>query len=212
MVAPRPPGDGTGRPPKGDRRRKLLAAAKRLFAERGYAATSLDDIAAAAGVSPALLTRSFADKPAFLRAVGEDLIRTAFAPAEEPEEGRPDPLAQLHQLGERVLTAARDPARLEARAVLRVLAESEELPAEVSGVLFESLAEGVGAVAGVIQAGQQAGVFRRSLDPGAAGWELLRALLGSLLLEPLAGRFPPEADSPGASLDCFLHGILKTDV
>ena len=40
-----------GRVPRDLRRRQLLAVAERLFVERGYAATSMDDVAAGAGVS-----------------------------------------------------------------------------------------------------------------------------------------------------------------
>lgn len=40
-----------GRVPRELRRRQLLAVAEQLFVERGYAATSMDDVAAGAGVS-----------------------------------------------------------------------------------------------------------------------------------------------------------------
>ena len=40
-----------GRVPRDLRRRQLLAVAEQLFIERGYAATSMDDVAAGAGVS-----------------------------------------------------------------------------------------------------------------------------------------------------------------
>jgi AcrR family transcriptional regulator len=42
---------GHGRVPRELRRRQVLAVAERLFVERGYAATSMDDVAAGAGVS-----------------------------------------------------------------------------------------------------------------------------------------------------------------
>lgn len=40
-----------GRVPRALRRRQVLAVAERLFVERGYAATAMDDVAAGAGVS-----------------------------------------------------------------------------------------------------------------------------------------------------------------
>ncbi|WP_030107940.1 TetR/AcrR family transcriptional regulator [Kutzneria albida] len=43
-------------------RRKVLAAARRLFTERGEANVSMDDIAAAAGVGKGTLYRRFGDK------------------------------------------------------------------------------------------------------------------------------------------------------
>ena len=51
---------------KSDRRSKLLAAAERLIAERGYLAVRLDDIGAAAGVSGPAIYRHFPNKEALL--------------------------------------------------------------------------------------------------------------------------------------------------
>jgi AcrR family transcriptional regulator len=212
MAAARREGDGARRPPKGERRRNLVARAKQLFAERGYEAVSLEDIAKAAGVSPAQLLRSFPDKPALLRAVAEDFHAAAFTPTPEEPDAPPDPLARLYRTVEQVLTAAGGPAGLEFRALLRVLAEADDQAPGVGEVLSEVLSESVSVLAEVVKAGQQAGVFRRPLDPRAAGWELLRALMGYLLLRPLAGPIPSPADTPGAFLDGFLHGIVKTDV
>ena len=50
-------------------RQRILDAAERLFAERGYDHTSTDDIAAAAAVAPGLLTRHFSTKIDLLLAV-----------------------------------------------------------------------------------------------------------------------------------------------
>ena len=50
--------------PADQRRAKIEQAAARLFAQRGYAATKLDDIAAAAGVTKPMLYRHFESKKA----------------------------------------------------------------------------------------------------------------------------------------------------
>ncbi|MBS2080005.1 helix-turn-helix domain-containing protein, partial [Mycobacterium tuberculosis] len=47
---------------KSDRRLKLLSAAERLFAERGFLAVRLEDIGAAAGVSGPAIYRHFPSK------------------------------------------------------------------------------------------------------------------------------------------------------
>jgi AcrR family transcriptional regulator len=49
-------------------RRAIAAAAGRLFAERGYAATSIEEIAAAAGVGRATVFTSVGGKPELLKA------------------------------------------------------------------------------------------------------------------------------------------------
>jgi AcrR family transcriptional regulator len=58
-------GTGGRRGPRrgGDARADILAAARRLFAERGYDGASLRAVARAAGVDPALVHHYFAGKP-----------------------------------------------------------------------------------------------------------------------------------------------------
>jgi AcrR family transcriptional regulator len=64
-----------------DRRATILAGAKRLFASRGYAATSLDDVAAAAGVSKPVVYDHFDSKRALyfelMRGLRDELVAGA---------------------------------------------------------------------------------------------------------------------------------------
>ena len=57
------------RMPRAERRAQILDAATRAFARTGFAATSLDTIAAEAGVSHVILYRHFASKNDLYRAV-----------------------------------------------------------------------------------------------------------------------------------------------
>jgi len=54
---------------RAERRDQLLTAASRAFTRTGFAATSLDDVAVAAGVSRVILYRHFASKAELYRAV-----------------------------------------------------------------------------------------------------------------------------------------------
>ncbi|MEO7349450.1 MAG: TetR/AcrR family transcriptional regulator [Terrimesophilobacter sp.] len=54
---------------KADRRHALLTAAARLFAERGYSGTSIEDLGAAAGVSGPALYKHFSGKQGILAAI-----------------------------------------------------------------------------------------------------------------------------------------------
>jgi AcrR family transcriptional regulator len=84
MPAKRPPTDrpaaGAAAPTpvrrlrRAERREQLLAAATQAFARTGFAATSLDDIAQAAGISRVLLYRHFDSKTDLYRAVLERAI------------------------------------------------------------------------------------------------------------------------------------------
>ncbi|WP_203338376.1 TetR/AcrR family transcriptional regulator [Nocardioides limicola] len=62
-----------GRPPKADRRPQIMAAAQEVLGERGYANTSMKQIAEAAGIAPGLLTYYFPTKQELLLAVVEAL-------------------------------------------------------------------------------------------------------------------------------------------
>ncbi|GAA0915876.1 helix-turn-helix domain-containing protein [Nonomuraea longicatena] len=78
----------------GARRQLILLQAARLFAERGYDATGIDDIGAAAGVSGPAVYRHFAGKQAILTALKDlclerlcEATREALdVPDREPEQ------------------------------------------------------------------------------------------------------------------------------
>jgi AcrR family transcriptional regulator len=64
---------------RAERREQLLAAATQAFARTGFAATSLDDIATAAGISRVLLYRHFDSKTDLSRAVLDRAIQRLTA-------------------------------------------------------------------------------------------------------------------------------------
>ena len=74
------------------RHQTALDAAQLLFFERGYAATTVTDIAAAAEVSPETIYKTFGGKPGLVR---ELRARALLGVGAEPAEGRSD---RLHEL------------------------------------------------------------------------------------------------------------------
>ena len=72
-------------------RTSIIEAAWRLFTEQGYAATSIDEIAAAAGVSRATVFTAVGGKPVLLKAAFDVSIVGDDAPVSLPE--RPSSLA-----------------------------------------------------------------------------------------------------------------------
>jgi TetR/AcrR family transcriptional regulator len=77
MSVQTPTNRGRGRPIAGDDadlRARLLEAAERLFAEQGYAATSVRAVADAASVNPALVHYYFGGKHGLLEAVLEQAL------------------------------------------------------------------------------------------------------------------------------------------
>ncbi|MFF3244292.1 TetR family transcriptional regulator [Streptomyces sp. NPDC002870] len=119
----------TGRGPRGERGEqadKIIAAARRCFATRGYAATSLRSVAQDAGVDPGLVHYYFRTKTGLLEAVmqpPEAFGAAVAAAAEQPihQRGRAfvqatlrlweDP-ATAEILRSIILTAAQEPAAM----------------------------------------------------------------------------------------------------
>jgi AcrR family transcriptional regulator len=87
-------------------REKVLAAAERLFRERGTENVSMDDVAEAAGVGKGTLYRGFGDRAGLAHAL-LDARETAFQEAcirgEPPLGPGADPVERLVAFGRRVL-------------------------------------------------------------------------------------------------------------
>jgi AcrR family transcriptional regulator len=73
------PGIGTGRSSGSDTRRALLDAGLTLFAERGYEASRLADVSAAAGLTTGAFYRHFPSKLSFFHAMSEDFSAKVIA-------------------------------------------------------------------------------------------------------------------------------------
>jgi AcrR family transcriptional regulator len=69
--------------PRAERERQMLETAHALFAERGYAAVTMDEVAAAVGVTKPLLYTYFGNKDrlylACMRPAGDALLKTVVA-------------------------------------------------------------------------------------------------------------------------------------
>jgi AcrR family transcriptional regulator len=80
------------------RREQLLAAAARLFAERGYHAVGIDDIGAAAGISGPGVYRHFAGKQALLEALCDRAMTRMLDGARRTREAYDDQARALEAL------------------------------------------------------------------------------------------------------------------
>jgi AcrR family transcriptional regulator len=76
--------------PRAERREQILAAATRAFARNGFAATSLDDIAAEAGITRVILYRHFDSKTDLYQAVLDRFCGVLSAHVSEPVGGFTD--------------------------------------------------------------------------------------------------------------------------
>jgi len=78
--------------PAEQRRNQLLEVAREVFSERGFHATSMDDVALAAGVTKPVLYQHFRNKRALflelLEDVGRELLDELYAATHEVSTGR----------------------------------------------------------------------------------------------------------------------------
>ncbi|HEX4588452.1 MAG TPA: TetR family transcriptional regulator [Gemmataceae bacterium] len=190
---------------KGERKRQLLQQARALIAAEGFGAATPERLAEVAEVTPARLARHFPDEATLFRAVLDDIRKDPFAvPAADSQPS--DPAGQLQAILDKYLAAGREPT-VGFRVLLRALVELTDADrrAELIAVLLECTEP----LVRLLQAGQQAGVFRR-LDAQVAAWELLQAVIGFALTGQRD--VTPAEGEPTPPLDTLLHGVLKTDV
>jgi AcrR family transcriptional regulator len=83
---------------KADRRAALLTAASALFAERGYAGVSLEELGAAVGVSGPAVYRHFAGKHAVLAELLVGVSESLLSGGERVIEEHPDAASALSAL------------------------------------------------------------------------------------------------------------------
>ena len=82
------------------RRDEILAAAVKLFHERGYHGTGIDDIGAEAGISGPAIYRHFKGKEEILEILLLDAARSALDEAREVVAAAPSPRKALESLAE----------------------------------------------------------------------------------------------------------------
>jgi AcrR family transcriptional regulator len=117
--------DGTRRKAAAlETRRRIAAAARELFLQRGYAATTMAAIAHAAGVSHETVYATLGPKPAVFR----HLIETALSGADEP-------IAPLERDYARQVMSEQDPGRL-----IEIYARAMRFAQERLAGLFDVLA------------------------------------------------------------------------
>lgn len=101
--------DGAGgRRRSAAKHRAILDAAFEVFCAQGYARTSVDAIAAEAGVGKQTVYGHFGDKQKLFLAAVDD-ARSAFPDLSEPVTDTGNPLADLAAAGERLLRAVLSP-------------------------------------------------------------------------------------------------------
>ena len=181
-------------------RRALIGAARDLFAERGYACVSTEEIVQRAGVTRGALYHHFLGKEELFKATYLDLEREIAARVAAEAFSRPDPWEQLRAGCQAFLNVCREPAvqrivLIDAPSVLGWDAW-REVDAEY----------GLGLMSRGLRAAKNAGL----IDPQPVE-PLAQLLLGALNAAAMLIARAPDVDSAraevGATLDRLLDGL-----
>jgi AcrR family transcriptional regulator len=167
-----------------DRPSELLEAALRIFAERGYASTRLEDIAAAVGVTKGTIYHYFATKEELLLRAIEHYHDQAFLPLQQVVEQRRGPLSVTIRLFLRRAFGQLDAARLSVLTLL-VQGVASEVPHAYHRWLERGPVRGWEMLAELIDEGKGTGEFRADADSEVAA----RVTISGLILQFAWQRF-----------------------
>jgi AcrR family transcriptional regulator len=202
--------------PAARRRRKearpgeLVAAALACFAERGFAATKLDDIAAKAGVSKGTVYLYFPSKEELFKAVVRESLLPNIAQAETMIENPAMPAAeQLRGLLQFMIgRMASTPIGIIPKLIVT---EANNFPDIARFYLDNVVLRGFALVGRVLTRGIERGEFRKVDVPHTTFCVIAPVLLTALWRHSL-GRFEPDALDPDAlwrtHIELLLQGLM----
>ena len=203
---------GRGRPPlrsDDDTRRLIAEAAMREFLARGYAGTSMDDVARSAKVSKKTLYRLIPAKADLFKGSVTNRIADFLREA-EAKIGAADVADALERYLVELGSLAFSPNTI---GVFRLaIAETERFPELAASFYADAVLVGEGVLARFLQRQRALGILK--IDDPVAAASMLR---GMMVMEPqravMLGALPPPtpAETAKRARECvriFLHGCL----
>ena len=189
---------------------ELLEAALHIFAERGYANTKLEDIAAKVGVTKGTIYHYFATKEELLLRAIEHYHDHAFQPLEEVLREQRGPVSVTIRRFLRRAFGQLDPARMSVLALL-VQGVARDVPHVYDRWLETGPVRGWRILAELIEQGKASGEFRLDVDSEVAA----RITMSGLILQLAWQRFADGAPHVGIDVDqlidsaayLLLHGL-----
>jgi len=189
----------------GDKRERILDAAVRVFAQSGFHATRVSDVAKAAGVADGTIYLYFESKDELLRSLFEDRVGRLLAFVQEGLAKHETAKAKLSAIIELQLGVYEGEPEL-AEVMTVILRQSTKLLKEHARPGFMAYLD---AIATIVAAGQKNGEFRSDASPHFVARSLFGAIDGIALTWALG-----KAERGGLSraatqvAELFLHGLL----
>ena len=196
---------------KNARPEEIIAAALEVFADRGFAATKLEDVARRAGVTKGTIYLYFENKEALFKAIVRETIVPVIAKGEEIAQSF---TGSARELFERLV---REYWRLVGETSLAaipklMMAEAGNFPELARFYYQEVVTRGHKLMAGVLERGMKAGEFRRVNVAVATKLAMAPVMHAVVARRAFAACMPDGFDVASyldAHIDLYLHGIAK---
>lgn len=175
-----------GRPPSEEKRQDILGAATRLFTDQGYEGTSVDDIAAAAGVSKQTVYSHFGSKERLFGVAVSEKCRESGVDADLIDLEAP-PARMLPRIARQFVTLVKSP---EALRVYAICTNSTDTHPRISELFYRhGPKKTVDALAGYLRVQSDSGRLAVD-DPQAAAWQFFCMLKGEAHMRAQFGLTP----------------------
>jgi TetR/AcrR family fatty acid metabolism transcriptional regulator len=175
--------------PAVDKRRQILDAAIRVFARSGFHATRVSDIADEAGVAYGLVYHYFSSKEEVLNELFSERWSLLLAAIEEADAGGATPRAKLEAVAAFIVDSYRhDPELMKV-----IIVEVTRAANSFGRTHLPEIRRAYDSIAKIVAEGQEAGAFRRDIDPTFASMSFYGAieqLLSGWIFELIPGSGP----------------------
>jgi TetR/AcrR family fatty acid metabolism transcriptional regulator len=146
---------------RGDKRDRILGAAVRVFAQKGFYATRVSEVAKAAGVADGTIYLYFKSKDEILASLFEDRVEKLLAFLREELPKAATPTARMRKVIELQLGLLEGEREL-AEVITIILRQSTKLMKEYAHPKFLAY---LGEIAKIVAEGQASGEFRKDVPP-----------------------------------------------
>jgi AcrR family transcriptional regulator len=163
-------------------RERLFRAALRLFAEKGFAETTVEDITNAADVGKGTFFNYFPSKDHILIAFSDMQLSKLQATVDQMRD-QPEPMRSFFR--SMTLRMTQEPAK--APDVVRAILQANLSSSSVRSVMRERSTRAEGLLTQLVQIGQERGEFRRDVPALELAQVFRQTIFGTLLMWSLYG-------------------------
>ncbi len=192
---------------KNDKHQRIIEAATRIFARKGFFQAKVSDIAREAGVADGTIYLYFDNKDDILISLFEDQMKVVLENMIKKLSEETDPVKKLHQFALTHLSLI-EKNKSVAEIIQVELRQSSKFMKEYKN---ERFAQYLDLIADIIREGQQGGVFQRDVIPGIAKRAFFGALDEMSRFWVLSSRKEYDIRTAARQIsDYFLRGISRS--